>query len=206
LRTTPGLADALLEESALEIRLHRATVDILSYWTNVLKRCEGMLEQYDNFDVLLPVCDGEGQRQSFIRRLSSCCQDLEAVNNRMCQLAPQEASQAVSDVAFQNGRPGNGGGGGGKSGCSDDMQVGNDNAAQPRIDTYNHVDNAKAVNALVAMSAAQQLAARPQQQLTVLLTAPAAVTYHEDGEDDDEKWPYLPDIQANPREYVEYFP
>ncbi len=90
------LADSLLEASALEIRLRRATVEIPSYWTNIFKRGEGMLEQYDNFDVHLPVSDVEGQRQSLIRRLSSCCQDLEAVNNQMCQLAPQEAIQAVS--------------------------------------------------------------------------------------------------------------
>jgi hypothetical protein len=150
-----------------------------------------MFEQYDNFDVHLPACDVEDQRQSFIRRLcsESCCQDLEAVNHRMCQLAPQEASQAVFDITFQifisgdgpqaphRGRPGGGGGGSGE------MQVRNDNAGQPRIDTYNHVDNANAVNALVTMSAAQQLAALPPQELA----APAAVTYHADGEDDEEK-------------------
>ncbi len=87
-----------------------------------------MLERYDNFDEHLPACDVEGQRQWFIWRLSSCCQDLEAVKDRMCQLAAsQEASQAVSDVTSQNFQSGDGPPAPHRGRPGGDMQDGNDN-------------------------------------------------------------------------------
>jgi hypothetical protein len=50
-----------LEWQALEIR---ADLEIPTYWTNVFKRFEGMLAQYDNFDVRLPACDVQGTSAS----------------------------------------------------------------------------------------------------------------------------------------------